>query len=96
MSVIQFHHSFPFDPRYGYDLDRLLEVSAPEEPDDFVAFWRNLYATARQVDVQPALYEVDSRQDAWRLFDVEFFRWIGSGCAAGWCCPAMNPWSAGR
>ncbi|MCP5426151.1 MAG: acetylxylan esterase [Gammaproteobacteria bacterium] len=73
MSVIQFHHSFPFDPRYGYDLDRLLEVSAPEEPDDFVAFWRNLYATARQVDVQPALYEVDSRQDAWRLFDVEFF-----------------------
>ncbi|MEZ5583005.1 MAG: acetylxylan esterase [Candidatus Competibacteraceae bacterium] len=70
---MHFSHQFPFDPRYGYDLDSLLQVPAPEEPEDFAAFWQTLFESARQIAVQPVWYEVDSQNDQFRLFDVEFF-----------------------
>jgi cephalosporin-C deacetylase len=48
-------HDFPFDPAYGYDLDRLLAVPAPEAPSGFGEFWRALYAEARGTRVAPRL-----------------------------------------
>ncbi|MEO3804764.1 acetylxylan esterase [Nonomuraea sp. B1E8] len=45
------HHAYPFDPTHGYDLDGLLAVPAPEEPDGFADFWRGLRARAAAVDV---------------------------------------------
>jgi cephalosporin-C deacetylase len=70
---MHFSHPFPFDPHYGYDLDGLLQVPAPEEPEDFTVFWRTLFERARKIAVQPTWHEVDSRHDQYRLFDVEFF-----------------------
>jgi cephalosporin-C deacetylase len=37
MSELQ--HNFDFDPSYGYNLDRLLAVEPPPEPQGFAAFW---------------------------------------------------------
>lgn len=53
--VARFRHDFPFDPTYGYDLDALLAVSAPEAPDDFDAFWRACHDAARAVAVAPEI-----------------------------------------
>jgi hypothetical protein len=36
----------------------LLKVPAPEEPEDFVVFWRELFDTARQAPVEPVMREV--------------------------------------
>jgi len=35
----EFEHPFSFDPTYGYSLDTLLAVGAPDGPADFVSFW---------------------------------------------------------
>jgi cephalosporin-C deacetylase len=50
----------------------LLKVPAPEEPEDFVVFWRELFDTARQAPVEPVMREVASPHAQWRVFDVEF------------------------
>jgi cephalosporin-C deacetylase len=41
--VIRFDHNYHYDPSYGYNLDRLLAVPAPEAPLDFVEFWQERY-----------------------------------------------------
>ncbi len=41
--MTSFSHNFLFDPCYGYKLDTLLAVSAPDAPDDFVGFWQTKY-----------------------------------------------------
>jgi cephalosporin-C deacetylase len=48
-------HDLPFDPAYGYDLDRLLAVPAPDAPAGFAEFWRSLHAEARGTRVAPRL-----------------------------------------
>ncbi len=67
-----FPHDYPFDPAYGYDLNTLLAVVAPQEPADFVAFWRALSARARLVTTAPTLREVPSPHTRVRVFTVEF------------------------
>jgi cephalosporin-C deacetylase len=42
---------FGFDPTHGYRLAELLEVGAPDEPDDFDAFWSGILAEAQALDV---------------------------------------------
>ena len=54
-SPVGLKHDFPFDPTYGYDLDALLRVPAPEPPPDFADFWRQMYADARAVATRPTL-----------------------------------------
>lgn len=46
-------HHYPFDPSYGYDLERLLEVEPPPEPNGFYNFWRARYERAMEVDPRP-------------------------------------------
>ena len=52
-------HDFDFDPEYGYTLEDLLKVGAPEAPHDYVEFWENAYAKAMEIplnlDVGPAV-----------------------------------------
>lgn len=36
-------HPYPFDPSYGYDLERLLTVLPPPAPEGFAEFWQNRY-----------------------------------------------------
>ncbi|HAS50508.1 MAG TPA: hypothetical protein DCS21_01645 [Gammaproteobacteria bacterium] len=67
-----FHHAYPFNPTYGYGLDDLLAVAAPEPPADFAPFWRNLQAQARAISVEPALREVSSPHPHTQVFEVAF------------------------
>ena len=65
-------HNFPFDPTYGYDLDRLLRVGAPAEPDDFVDFWRHTYEAARNTPLRMSWRPISSPTALVDLFEVEF------------------------
>ncbi len=65
-------HSFPFDPTYGYDLERLLKVPAPEGPDDFVDFWRGTRTEAMAVPLRLEKREVSSPRASHKLFEVAF------------------------
>jgi cephalosporin-C deacetylase len=53
-----FPHPFSFDPGYGYELDELLAVTAPEAPPDFVDFWQARYGIALSLPPRPRLNEV--------------------------------------
>ena len=66
-------HDFPFDPTYGYDLDALLRVPAPEEePDDFEAVWRRRYEQARAIRPAPEIRPSGVGSDDVQVFDVTF------------------------
>ena len=43
IAVTQFSHNYPYDPSYGYSLDNLLAVPAPNQPPDFSAYWQQRY-----------------------------------------------------
>lgn len=65
-------HDFPFDPRHGYDLPRLLSVGAPAPPEDFDAFWQASYAAALRVEVAPTTEPLPYVGEDHRLFLVRF------------------------
>jgi cephalosporin-C deacetylase len=65
-------HSFPFDPTYGYDLERLLTVPAPEPPDDFESFWRATREEALAVPLRLEKREVSCSVAGYSLYEVEF------------------------
>lgn len=48
-------HDLAFDPTYGYSLEDLLAVAAPEPPSDFATFWEERYAHALGIDPRPTL-----------------------------------------
>lgn len=62
-----FHHRYPFDPAYGYDLERLLKIGPPQAPVDLAAFWQARYQAALCVDVQARL---TPSQQIHRRFEV--------------------------
>ncbi|GIG69542.1 acetylxylan esterase [Phytomonospora endophytica] len=78
-----FAHDYPFDPAYGYDLDELLKVGAPEGPADFDDFWRGLFAAASAVDVTPELGPVEEERDGVRVHPVSFAS-VGGVRIGGW------------
>ena len=41
--MIRFDHNYFYDPCYGYSLENLLAVPAPNPPFDFAEFWRRRY-----------------------------------------------------
>ncbi len=67
-----FLHDYPFDPCHGHDLDALLAVAAPEEPEDFAPFWRDLHAQARQITAAPIVREIASPQPRTQVFEMAF------------------------
>lgn len=76
-------HGFPFDPTHGYDLDRLLEVGAPEPPPGFDDFWRGKYAEARAVDTAPQVGALEEERDGVRVHAVSYTS-AGGFRVGGW------------
>lgn len=76
-------HSFPFDPTYGYDLGRLLQVGAPEPPADFQAFWENRYRSALEVRPEPRLATHDLGHPEFLVHDLAY-RSTGGFQIGGW------------
>ena len=79
-----FAHSFPFDPAYGYDRERLLTVNAAPEPAGFAAFWRQKYAEARAEACEPQM-TLSPRQSVrgFQVYEVSF-RSLGGQRIGGW------------
>lgn len=72
MSQRAFAHDFSFDPTYGYDLDRLLQVGAPAEPVDFASFWQQTYHEARQTPLQIETRPIRSWRPDLEVFEIEY------------------------
>jgi cephalosporin-C deacetylase len=67
-----FKHPHPYDPTYGYDLEKLLQVPAPEAPQDFETFWRRTYEEACGLPLNLHSRQVPSPDAGFDLFEVEF------------------------
>ena len=48
-----FLHDYDFDPGYGMDLGRLLDIDPPHPPADFADFWRRRFAAAMALAPKP-------------------------------------------
>ena len=81
---MQIPHDFPFDPRYGYDLDSLLAVPVPGDvPADLLEFWQQTYREAMAVAPRPTLTQIDPIEDGYDLFEIDLDAW-GGRRIGGW------------
>ncbi len=48
-------HDLPMDPTYGMNLEQLLNMTAPEEPEDFQSFWQNTFSENEKIDPCPVI-----------------------------------------
>lgn len=74
---------YPFDPSYGYGLDELLAVGAPEEPEDFAPNWKVWRKKALNVSPRPRLQDTGKDAADWRVFEITF-RSTGGTRIGGW------------
>ncbi len=89
-------HELPFDPTYGYGIEKLLAVPSPEGPADFVEFWEATYREARSVELALTKREVASPDPDFRLFEVEFNS-LGGLRIGGWITiPAKGEITCGK
>ncbi len=76
-------HDYSFDPTHGYRLPELLTVTAPPEPDGFVAFWKDRYSRACAVDPDSEVRRTGRIERGWREFDWAY-RSTGGTLIRGW------------
>lgn len=90
-----FANAFPFDPTYGYTLERLLAVTPPPAPADFDAFWEATYAAAREVPLRLERTEIPS-PSAWHEVAILRFRTLDNLSVGAWLVtPRGRPVRAG-
>ena len=65
-------HHYNFDPTHGYTLERLLSVSAPDEPEDFQAFWRERFDAAARLAPRSNLRPSGTIKNGWRVFGWDY------------------------
>lgn len=81
----------PMDATYGYHLDTLLQVPAPQPPEDFAKFWRDLYSAARAVSPDPELADYPMAARAHTFHRVDFTS-LGDLRLGGWVAlPTSGP-----
>ncbi|MDQ3813787.1 MAG: acetylxylan esterase [Armatimonadota bacterium] len=71
------------DPTYGYDRQRLLQVSAPDGPPNFAAFWQSTFAEAQGVPLHVERRQVASPDPNVEVWEVEFDS-LGGVRIGGW------------
>ena len=83
-------HPYAFDPTYGYDLERLLTVPAPEGPQDFEAFWRRTYEETRALPLNLTHRQIPSPRDDFEVHEIEFDA-LGGVRIGGWLSVYKGP-----
>ena len=83
MAEVTIAHNHPFDPAYGYDLEKLLAVGAPEEPRDLAAFWQHTYAQTLAVPPDLQAKEIAWADPGVRAYEVTFAS-LGGFRVGGW------------
>lgn len=76
-------HSFSFDPTYGQNLATLLEIEAPEEPDDFGEFWESRYRRVRELRPEPRLTRQQASHPEFEIHGLAY-RSTGDCTIGGW------------
>lgn len=88
-------HPHPFDPTYGYDLESLLALKAPEEPASFAEFWQRTYEEANALALNLESREVPCPHPDYRLLEVEYDS-LGGVRIGGWVTvPKEGPLKGG-
>ncbi|MDO1582295.1 acetylxylan esterase [Rhizobium oryzicola] len=90
MSIPQ-SHSFPFDPTYGYSLERLQQVGVPEAPEGFDVFWRQKYDAALAVPVQVERKPSKLSDPRWTVEEVRYVSTDGVRIGAWLLTPKNRP-----
>lgn len=67
-----FSHGYPFDPSYGYTLERLLQVDCPDEPWDFSEFWQTRYRRALNLRPEPRLQRQPDSHPDYEIYDLGY------------------------
>lgn len=88
-------HSFPFDPTYGYDLEKLHAVKGPEGPEDFETFWRTTRAEAMAVPLNLEKREIACAVAGCALYEAEFDSFDGARIGAWITVPKKGPHRGG-
>ncbi len=88
-------HNFPFDPTYGYTLEQLLAVRAPNIPKDFAAFWQDTYSQARAIALRLKRRKIASPDERFKVYEVEYDSLNGVRIGAWIVVPANKQPRAG-
>ncbi|NKB68886.1 MAG: acetylxylan esterase [Candidatus Latescibacteria bacterium] len=65
-------HDYDFDPTHGYDIEALLKVGVPQEPDDYAEFWEARYRRAVGVASKPVVEATERHLNGWRVSDLRY------------------------
>ena len=63
---------YGFDPSHGYDVDSLLKVGSPEEPEDYESFWKDRHEKALATQTLLNLSDAGREENGWRVFDMRY------------------------
>jgi cephalosporin-C deacetylase len=77
-------HPYPIDPPYGYSLEDLLAVGAPEAPVDHEAFWQTRYEKALAIDPGLVMVAKGTVKARWRVHEI-VYQSTGGAKIGGWC-----------
>ena len=67
-----FTHPFSFDPGYGYGLDDLLALGAPDAPPDYATYWNDRYEQALEAAPRPQLSDVPGTHPKWKIAHLAY------------------------
>jgi cephalosporin-C deacetylase len=92
--VTEFSHSFPFDPRCGFDEAALLRVAPPAEVEGFADFWRKTYAQAMKTPLNIACRPIYFPSTDADYFEIEYDG-LDGGRVGGWLRVPRQEFSRG-
>lgn len=72
MGVNTFEHAYPFDPTYGYSREELLQVPAPEIPEDFESFWQEAFRHTLKQEPRPKRSRPRLSPDGWKIQKIHY------------------------
>lgn len=87
----QSSHPYPFDPTYGYTLERLLQVVGPDEPADFRNFWELRYERALELRPEPRLSRQDAGHPEFEIHDLRYRSTDGFAIGGWLLIPRYRP-----
>jgi cephalosporin-C deacetylase len=61
-----------FDPTYGYHLEQLLNITPPQPPDGFEAFWQSRYTSVSILDPRLQLRPSDTDHKDFEVYDIRY------------------------
>lgn len=86
-----FKHSYPFDPSYGYNFERLLAIAPPVPPEDFAMFWQHRYQQTLTLNPSPKLLPTGVHQHGYEVFDL-YYQTTDNLTIGGWLLvPEQQP-----